>query len=186
MPPEIEALKRLADQKITKGKLQALQKAHADADALFERLYPKSDDEDTTTDFDDACEDVESALDELDSAINDLGCAKDMFERQDAISMIEDALEQTVSAFDTVMPFVIVGTTPCPAPSRPSGPGLDPELTDKVLEISKLPEQDRAQALAAWIASAPTPALVQDRQEKLDQFFAYIQKMKQTPTPPPS
>jgi hypothetical protein len=185
MQPEIEPLKKLATQKITKGKFQALQKAYADAYDLFERFYPKANDEDTTVAFESACQDLESALDDLSSALDDLEMAEDKDEREDAISSIEDALQQTISAFDEVLPVARIGTEPRTAPA-PAVPKIDPEFAKQVVEIYKRPEQEREQALTAWLESPGTPEQVAERKMKLKQLFEYIQSAKQPPSRPAS
>lgn len=174
MTPEIEALKKIATQKINKGKLKALQKVHSDAYDLSQKLQPKSTDEEDAEDFSSLTSDVEDALSELESAIDELDMAEEKDERDDAISTIEDGLEQTISAFDAIMPSAIIGTAPAP-----KAPDFDPVVTAKFIEIHKLPEQDRSQALTAWIQSAGTPALIEERRRKLDQLVSYIGKVRQ-------
>jgi hypothetical protein len=181
----INRLKTLAAQKITKRKLQALQDAHTDADALFNRLCPKSDDEDTTTDFENASGELESALADLDSAISDLENAEDKDEREDASSMVEEALGTTITAFDDIMPLAVIGNTPRPAPSASSAADHFDQIIEKHFEIEKLPEQERAQAWDVWVKSAGDPALVQERQKRCDQLLADLEKLKQSPRPPP-
>lgn len=183
MAPEIETLKKLSAQKIGKGKVEALQQAYTDAYGLFERLCPSSEDEDTLDDFEGASSDLESALDDLDSAISDLDMAEDKDEREDAISMIEDALDETISAFEAIMPFATVGTTARERSVTANDLEFDPEVARQLLEIAKLPEPDRASALSAWVQSAGLPAQVEERQKKLDQLFDYLDRVS-TPKPP--
>jgi hypothetical protein len=185
MNPEIETLKKLATQKITKGKVQALQKAHADACELFARLYPKADDEDTTFDFGFACNALESALAELQGAIDELEMAEEKDERDDASLMVEDALEQVTTEFDDIMSVAVLGTEPRPAPA-PSAPELDPEFALQVAAVLRSSTGDQQQALTNWVQSAGSPDLIVQRQQKLAQLHAYLQSRKKSAAPPPS
>jgi hypothetical protein len=185
MNPEIEALKKLAAQKITKAKVQALQKACADAHRLFERLYPKATDKDTTADFEFACDELESALSELECAVDDLEIAEDKDARNDAIFMIEDALEQVTTAFDDIMSVAVLGTEPRPAPA-PTAPEMDPEFALQVAAVLRASTGDQQQALTKWVQTAGSPDLIVQRQQKLAQLHAYLRSKKHSAPPPPS
>ncbi len=184
MTPVIEALKKLATQKITRGKVQPLEKAHADACSLFERLYPKTNDEDTTAEFESACDELESALSDLESAISDLDMAEEKDEREDAVFMIKAALEQSNSAFEEIMVCAIIGPTPRPEPA-PSASEYDAEFARQVSEALNKAGGDRDQALDAWVQSAGTPEQVSEREQKLNQLLRYLQNRKQPPPAPP-
>lgn len=184
MTPEIEALKKLAGQKITKGKLQALQKAHSDAFGLSQKLQCKSTNGDDVDEFSSLESDLDDALSDLESAIDELDSAEDKDEREDAISSIEGALDQTITAFDTIMPVAIVGTTPRPPAPAATPPPPDPELLQKVREILATPEHNLNEALDAWVQSAGSPAMVEERKKKIAQFFEYIASVKPPPAPP--
>ena len=176
MNPAIEALKKLDAQKITKGKLPALQEAYDDVYAFLDHLYSKSDDENTNSEFDAAYGKVESALSNLDSAISDLNSAEEKDDRDDAISMIEDALPQVISGFDEIMPLASVSTAPRSALPPPSAEELDREFVQKVQKLANLPWEDRLRALFAWAEAPRTPALAEMRKERLKQFLDSILK----------
>ncbi len=181
MIPQIEALRKLAARKITKAKLQALQKSHADAEALFERLHPKPRDEDAAADFPDASSKLESALDRLSLALDELEIAEEKDERDDATSDAEDALRETVTAFDAIVPIsTIASTTPPPASSSPD-PGLDPDVANQLAAILNRPEQERDQAFAAWVQSAAPEQIA-----KVAQFLKRQQPNQSTTRPAPT
>ncbi|MFO1477609.1 MAG: hypothetical protein U1F98_13280 [Verrucomicrobiota bacterium] len=172
MNPEIESLKQLASQKITKAKLDALRSSHADAESLFQHLQPRPDaDKD---DFESELAELESALEDLSSALDDLDMAEEKEDRDDAVDMIQDALGETVSAFETIMPNAIIGSTP--RPPKAEQPRFDPDFIAQVAEIFKRPELERAQALSDWVQSAGTPEQIADRQRTLDQLFDCIKR----------
>jgi hypothetical protein len=186
MNPEIEALKKLASQQITKGKLQALQKAHSDAYGLSQKLQCKSTNEDDVDEFSPLESDLDDALSDLESAIDELDSAEDKDEREDAISSIEDALDQTITAFDAIMPVAIVGTTPRPSAPTAPPPTPDPEMIQKAKEILASPGQNLFDGLEAWTQSAGSPELVKERKKKIAKFFEYLASVKPPPTPPAS
>jgi len=184
MKPENEILKKLASQKITKGKLSALQKASNEASALFERLYPKAEDEDSMADFESECEDLQSALEELESAISDLEMAEDKDEREDAVAMIEDALEQVSTGFEALMADAVVRDKPRSKPTPTASEIPDEEILQQVRALLKLAPEKRASALEAWVRSGVTAEQIQERQKKVDNVFTYMAAAKQAASPP--
>jgi len=175
----IEQLKSLSLQKINKGKLPALEKIQSAASDLLDRLHPKANDEDTVTDFESSLEEAESALEELESAIAELDGAEEKDERDDAISMIEDALAQAIAAFNDLTPYAVVGAVR--APKVPKAPEFDIEVATQILAIMKMPKENRQQALESWIQSAGSPDLIEERKRKINEVMSALKNCK---TPP--
>lgn len=163
MQTEIEALKKLASQTITKGKLPAIQTAQAAASRLYALLEPRASDEDTLAQFDSACDELESAMDELDSAIEELDGAEDKDEREDATASIESALEQAVTAWEELLPITVLGKSN----PRTAEISIEKECRTKLEEILQLPNEQRPAAFQAFINTGDTPSLVEERRRIL-------------------